>query len=63
MMKKAKAIEGCATHDGKVYAFMAAPTPNTRDTRFLIDSQEKLATFCLEYVKKPIDNFLEAWQK
>ena len=56
-------VKGCATFDGRVFAFTKpapfSPAP-ARDQRHLISSFDGLRKFCCEYVKKPLDSFLES---
>ena len=57
------AVLGCSTSNGNIFAYTKATTPNSRDIRHQINSKVKLAKFCLDFVKKPVDTFLEGWQK
>ena len=52
-------VKGCTTMEGKVYAFTPPVTPNMRDQRHYIGNMEALREFCLQYVKQPVDRFLE----
>ena len=52
-------VRGCSTMDGKVYAFTPPVAPNSRDQRHYIENMDSLQKFCREYVKQPIDRFLE----
>ena len=57
-------VNGCSTFDGKIYAYTKIHSTNSqpqRDRRHLISDFDGLKKFCHEYVKKPIDSFLGAW--
>ena len=63
-MKRAhpELVKGVSTHDGKVFAY--TPNPNSesgRDSRHLVTDYDAMVKFCREYVKKPIDTFLDSW--
>ena len=52
-------VRGCSTVDGKIFAF-TPPLPNQRmDQKHHISNLEALKVFCREYVKKPLDAFLD----
>ena len=59
-MKKAKMIQGCNSYEGRVYAFTKNPAAD-RDLRHLISGYEDLKKFCRNYVKEPLEKFLETW--
>ena len=52
-------VKGCSTLDGKVFAFTAPINGNTKDQRHLISDWDGLKDFCRQFVKQPIDNFLQ----
>ena len=57
-------VVGCSSFDGKVFAYTKPPSaapPNTRNHRHLITTHEKLAQFCREHIKRPLEAFLESW--
>ena len=57
-------VKGCATFDGRVFAYTKPPTSaptGTRDVRHLVNSHAQLVKFCQDYVKKPLETFLEGW--
>ena len=57
-------ISGCSTFDGKVIAFTKpSPTaPRTaRDIRHVINNRETFEKFCSEYIKLPLENFIQTW--
>ena len=60
-------VTGCSTLEGKCYAYTKMPTslPNTRarDRKHVINTQEALAKFCSEYIKKPLDDFLASFER
>ena len=57
-------VKGCTTYDGRVFAFtkppMSAPT-GSRDVKHLVNSHTQLVKFCIDYVKLPLETFLEGW--
>ena len=58
---------GCSTFDGRVYAYTRTNSPQTstrnRDRRHLINNHEALKEFCNEFVKLPLESFLDAWER
>ena len=56
-------VTGCTSIDGKVYALTKPlnPQPNARNTRHLILSEQKLRVFCQDFIKKPLEDFIESW--
>ena len=54
-------VTGCTSIDGKIYAFTKNPTGD-RDTKHFVNTHERLTKFCLEFVKKPLDTFLDQWE-
>ena len=54
------------SQQGEVYAYMQHPAASGgetaggghRDTRHLVNTQAQLKKFCLEHLKKPLDEFL-----
>lgn len=54
-------VTGCTTMDGRVYAFTPSGSANGRDRRHLVNTYESLSQFCNEFVHRPIENFLSAW--
>ena len=57
-------VTGCSSFDGRVYAY-TKPTgvqaASTRNLKHLVNTREMLVSFCSEYVKRPLENFLESW--
>ena len=51
-------VKGCTTVDGRVYAYTGSTNGSQRDRRHLVNTQEELVEFCREYVKQPLDLFL-----
>ena len=52
-------LKGISTYDGKIYAYTKPVTPRSnRDQKHLIANHDDLVSFCREYIKKPIENFL-----
>ena len=56
-------VRGCTTYEGRVFAFTKSTVASAqnRDKRHLINSYGDLIGFCREYVKKPLDLFLDTW--
>ena len=58
-------VKGCTSQDGRVFAFTSPPAMATnarmRDRKHLINTHESLVQFCREYVKLPLDIFLDSW--
>ena len=54
-------VKGCTSIDGRIFAFTKPPegSRSPRDVRHLINTREALIAFCDEYVKAPLDNFLQ----
>ena len=72
-MKKAhpNIISGCSSYDGRIYAY-TKPSPNAsafrgansstpRNVRHLINTHASLIDFCHQFIKKPLDQFLNSW--
>ena len=59
-------VKGVSSYEGRVYAY----TPNdravaagpSRDRRHLVNDHDALVKFCGDFVKKPIETFLDSWQ-
>ena len=58
-------ITGCNTLEGRcfVYTKMPASLPNSRsrDRKHVVNTHDALVDFCRDFVKKPLDAFLETW--
>ena len=52
-------VKGVTTYDGSVFAFTKPLATATRDRRHHIQNHESLVEFCREYVKLPLETFLE----
>ena len=54
-------VKGVSTFEGKVYAYTPneGSQPNARDKRHLVNNSETLNKFYREFVKKPLELFLE----
>ena len=52
-------VKGSTSMEGKVYAFTPPLAENGRDQRHYIEDWDALKTFCRDYVKKPLDSFLQ----
>lgn len=52
-------VKGCTTLEGKVFVF-TPPVPGTaRDQRHFISDWDTLQDFCRDFIKQPLDNFLQ----
>ena len=60
-MKRSNLIKGCNSYEGRIYAYTAPTDGATRDTRHLISCYDDLVKFCRQYVKQPLEIFLENW--
>ena len=58
-------ITGYSTLDGRVFAYTKTPRSieNSRkfDLKHVINTHEALVEFCREYIKQPLEDFLESW--
>ena len=77
MKKNTDVVVGATSHEGQVYAYTAAPAPaqeaaalpadeeaprvKPRDVRHRINTRAQLQRFCDEYVRKPLEDFVESW--
>ena len=59
-------VTGCNTLEGRCYAYTKLPgsRPNTRaqDRKHIINTQDALVDFCSQFVKQPLENFLNEWR-
>ena len=59
-------VTGTSTHNGRVFAY-TKPAPNapegSRSIRTEINTEEHLADFCSNFMKKPLDTFLDKFGK
>ena len=60
-------IAGCSTYDGKIYAYTKVANNSNgqtqRDRRHLIKNYDGLKKFCEDYVKIPMELFLNTWEQ
>ena len=69
LKKVHKAIKGATSMQGEVYAYMEHPAVSggaaaggrLRDTRHTINTEAQLRKFCVEHLKKPLDEFIESY--
>ena len=54
-------IKGVTTQDGRVVAFTETSTQQSRDDRHIINSRINLQKFCDQFVRKPLEEFIENW--
>ena len=54
-------VKGVSTHEGKVFVYTKSESsdPNSRDKRHTVSSYDTLEKFCNDYIKRPLDNFLD----
>ena len=57
-------VKGVSVFEGRVFAYTKSVSggPNARDRKHMINSFDILSEFCTEFVKKPLDNFLNSFQ-
>ena len=58
-------VKGVSSFEGRVFAYTPNDSPaanSTRDRRHLVNDHDMLVKFCREFVKKPIETFLDSWQ-
>ena len=57
---------GYSTLEGKVYAYTKTPRSLAKSRKFdqkhVVNTMESLQNFCREFIKKPLDDFLDAMQ-
>ena len=57
-------VVGCSSFDGKVFVYTKpAPNapPNSRNLRQMMNTREKLEMFCRDFIKKPLEDFIDSW--
>ena len=57
-------VTGCSTFDGKIYAYTkpSATSPsNARNLRHEINTHQRLTAFCSDYIRQPLEMFLDSW--
>ena len=61
-------VAGCSSFEGRVYAYTNAPNASAvnantrpRNVRHLVNTHESLVNFCRDFVKLPLDRFLDSW--
>ena len=58
-------VTGCNTLEGRCFAYTKLPgsLPNTRskDRKHVINTHEKLVEFCNDFIKKPLEDYLDEW--
>ena len=56
-------VSGCSSVEGRIYVYTKPSSSSggsSRDLRHLVNDQETLVDFCREYIKQPLDLFLES---
>ena len=69
VLRKIKKLEnspvtGTSTHNGRVFVYTkpsATAPDSSRSIRTEINCKEKLSEFCTNFIKKPLENFLDSW--
>ena len=69
LKKVHRVIKGATSLQGEVYAYTEHPAVSGggsaggrhRDTRHTINTGAQLRTFCLEFLKKPLDDFIDSY--
>ena len=56
-------LSGCTSIDGRIFAYTKPPdtSRSSRDIRHLINTKESLQTFCNDYIKRPLEEFVQNW--
>ena len=56
-------VVGCSSYDGRIFAYTKDPNNGAerRNRRHLVNSREMLLEFCRNYVKVPLESFLDSW--
>ena len=52
-------VKGCYTMEGKIFAFTPPVGNNSKEQRHCITDMGALQAFCRDYVKEPLDTFLQ----
>ena len=55
-------VAGCTSIDGKVVAFTKSEAAGPRGVKHLVNTRDQLRSFCRDFVKKPLEDFLVGWQ-
>ena len=57
-------VRGVSSYEGRVYAYTKNPATvdgPARDRRHLVNDQDMLVKFCRDFIKKPVENFLDSF--
>ena len=58
-------MTGCSTLEGHCFAYTKTPrsinNSRSNDRKHVINSHEALIDFCREFIKKPLNDFLDSW--
>ena len=61
MKRKSPAlVKGCSSMDGKIFAFTPPMAGMRKDERHFIPDMDALHAFCRDFVKRPLDEFLNS---
>ena len=67
MRRNTDIVTGCSTFEGKIFAYTKNPgievqrTSKPNDRKHAVNTHEELINFCREFVKKPLEDFLDSW--
>ena len=68
MKKNNDKVKGVTSMDGNVYVYTASDQPQAsidgqrpKDKRHMVNTRQELQKFCSQYVRKPLEDFIEAW--
>ena len=60
-------VSGCSSVEGRIYAYTKPSSPSSgvsgfdrRDVRHLVNDHDTLVEFCRDFIRQPLDNFLES---
>ena len=66
--KNSDKVKGVTSMDGNVYVYTATDQPQAsrdgsrpKDKRHMVNSRRELHKFCSEYIRKPLEDFIDAW--
>lgn len=65
-MKRAHgdAVVGCSSIDGRVFGWVKPPTdgpPGLKNVKILVNSHVQLQDFALQYLDRPVSDFIDQW--
>ena len=56
-------VKGCQSFDGRIYAYTppTSSSSSAREQRHLINTHDALVSFCREFIKRPLESFIDSW--